>query len=221
MTALTNKTKLKTIQSTLNQWIAPHGYEVIDIELQTHQGIQLRIFIDRNYETHPLDESSLAPESIGLADVMTVNQVLHAPVAEGPTKEEALEELIDQLQLISPKSKNSASSYDLEISSPGVYRKLNSRQDFERFLGSRVRVVILQTSQDDPEKIRPGAKLQKTLVGILKQTTEQGFFLQIAEQKKKKHLAQQETQPLFIQWEKMSKANLDPDFTFTGESKNV
>lgn len=33
--------------------------------------------------------------------------------------------------------------YDLEVSSPGVYRPLTRREDYERFLGERVRVRTL------------------------------------------------------------------------------
>jgi len=51
--------------------------------------------------------------------------------------------------------------YTLEVSSPGVERKLSKPQEFERFVGKKVKVVLRQPVEN-----------QRTFVGALKDFAE-------------------------------------------------
>ena len=51
-----------------------------------------------------------------------------------------------------------SSHYTLEVSSPGVERKLKKWKDFERFQGQRIKVVLREPLDDVPESVPNLAK---------------------------------------------------------------
>jgi ribosome maturation factor RimP len=50
-----------------------------------------------------------------------------------------------------------SSEYTLEVSSPGVERKLKKWKDFERFQGQRIKVVLREPLDNVPESVKGGA----------------------------------------------------------------
>jgi ribosome maturation factor RimP len=63
-------------------------------------------------------------------------------------------------------------SYDLEVSSPGVERKLGKWKDWERFTGKKVKVA-LKVTQQDPAEV-------KNLDGRIVQVADKTITLEVA-----------------------------------------
>lgn len=99
-------------------------------------------------------------------------------------------------------------SYTLEVSSPGLDRKLNGPKDYERFVGS---LVKLQT--------REPIDGNRFFEGRLRQFADGKLTLQFErkagpkkKQKQKKQVEEPETPPLEIALSNIEKANLVPEF---------
>src|SRR5689334_4733847 len=101
----------------ISPWVAPLGYQIIHLEVQTHRQKVLRIFIDY------LD--SHGEKTIGIDDCVQVSR--------------ALDERLDQIPEIEATFRG---TYELEVSSPGVDRPLRSATDFTRFAGREVRIHV-------------------------------------------------------------------------------
>lgn len=95
------------------------GYELVHLEMQTHQGKTLRVFIDR------ADSREIAVETgpIGVEDCAKVSRALDEPLEAMPELDKAF-----------------GGAYELEISSPGVDRPLRKVRDFEKFSGRDARI---------------------------------------------------------------------------------
>ncbi|HIE47973.1 TPA: ribosome maturation factor RimP [Candidatus Bipolaricaulota bacterium] len=79
-------------------------------------------------------------------------------------------------------------SYHLEVSSPGLDRPLKRREDFERFIGSRIRVRLSEPVQG-----------RKNFRGEIVGCDEEGVSLRVEDKVYK------------IPFSSVAKANLDPD----------
>ena len=103
---------------------ASEGIEVVDVELVGGgRNRVLRIFIDRPpVAGQPVDPN--APQGVTLADCEFMSHQVGTVLD--------VEEVIP------------GGSYTLEVSSPGVERKLSKPREFERFLGQKVKVVLRQ-----------------------------------------------------------------------------
>jgi ribosome maturation factor RimP len=98
----------------ISKWVNPLGFRVIYLEFQSHRQKVLRIYIDHLQPTHV---------PIGIEDCVKVARALDAPLDEDPEMGAAFQ-----------------GGYELEVSSPGVYRPLRTAEDFERFKGQEVRI---------------------------------------------------------------------------------
>ncbi|MEX1099183.1 MAG: hypothetical protein WEB87_02085, partial [Bacteriovoracaceae bacterium] len=85
----------------------------------------------------------------------------------------------------------------LEVSSPGVYRKLKSEQHFESALGEQILVGTTSPLEDGalPKKFKGGKKIR----GVLKEYDNQKLILNV------------EGTQFEISLQDIKKANLDPD----------
>ena len=107
----------------------PEGIEIVDVQLLgAGRGRLLRIFIDRPLPGSPEPGSSelLAdrPHGVSHADCGFISQQVGT---------------ILDIEDVIP-----GDSYTLEVSSPGVERKLTKPRDFERFVGQKVKVALRQ-----------------------------------------------------------------------------
>jgi len=92
------------------------------------------------------------------------NQLLRVFIdkAEGVTHSDceqvsrALSELLDAAGLFSAE-------YTLEVSSPGVERKLRKREDYERFQGQKARIVVRHS---EVERLGKSRFVEGTLAGV-------------------------------------------------------
>jgi ribosome maturation factor RimP len=91
-------------------------------------------------------------------------------------------------------------SYVLEVSSPGLDRKLSRPADFERFSGSRLKVTT-----------RDAVNGNRHFVGRLESFHDGRLTLQLDGERKKSHAAENSPQQLEIELANVEKANLVPE----------
>lgn len=109
--------------------VAPLGYEIVHLEVQTGRGRTLRLFIDHlpRAEDDAISRGS-EPRRIGIEDCVKVSR--------------ALDEPLDQIAEVDQAF--SHASYELEVSSPGVDRPLRTARDYERFAGQEARIHVFR-----------------------------------------------------------------------------
>jgi len=97
----------------------PEGIEIVDVQLLgAGRGRLLRIFIDRPAAPDAPDR----PHGVSHADCEFISQQVGT---------------ILDIEDVIP-----GDSYTLEVSSPGLERKLSKAKDFERFVGQKAKVVL-------------------------------------------------------------------------------
>ncbi len=99
----------------------PEGIEVVDVELLgSGRARLLRIYIDRP-QANPAEDPD-RPHGVSHADCEFISQQVGT--------------ILDVEDVIP------GDSYTLEVSSPGLERKLSKTKDFERFVGHKVKVML-------------------------------------------------------------------------------
>lgn len=100
---------------------ASEGIEIVDVELLgAGRGRLLRIFIDRSSKA--AGASGESPHGVSHADCEFISQQVGT---------------ILDIEDVIP-----GDSYTLEVSSPGLERKLSKPKDFERFVGQKAKIVL-------------------------------------------------------------------------------
>jgi ribosome maturation factor RimP len=123
----------------------PEGIEVVEVQLLgAGRGRLLRIFIDRpmtNIAENPnlSDGASARPPGVSHADCEFISHQVGT---------------ILDIEDVIP-----GDSYTLEVSSPGLERKLSKPKDFERFMGQKAKVVLR-------EPVENQRRWEGTLAGI-------------------------------------------------------
>ena len=195
--------------------IAPLGYEIVTIELLTHKQKTLRLFID--FAETPKADAKGEVRGIGIEDCVKVARALDEPL-----------DLIPEVEAIFQ------STYELEVSSPGVDRPLRQAKDFERFKDRQVRVHTfrpLSAAEIGNAEYAAKNPKQKNFLGYLKGLDGERIALVLenssgdANSKNKKSKAKQKAKPhsptgteVFIPLVLVSKANLEPIFDFSNSS---
>ncbi len=196
----------------ISPWVAPLGYRIIHLEVQTHRQKILRIYIDHL-------ENSLGL-GIGIEDCVKVSK--------------ALDERLDQeaeVQALLP------GTYELEVSSPGVDRPLRTPLDFQRFASHSVRIHVFRPlTQEEIENTSYQQKnpRQKNFSGTLLGLQNNKVMLSVtdgdpaskSQGKKSKALKNAELTTnsveglqVAIPLPLISKANLEPQFDFEESTK--
>lgn len=187
----------------ITRLIAPLGYEVVHVEVQTHRQKTLRLFIDFA-ETPKADEKGEIP-GIGIEDCVKVTK--------------ALDEPLDQVSEIEGIFRG---AYELEVSSPGVDRPLRQKKDFERFVGRQIRLHTFRALSEDEignaEYFAHNSK-QKNFIGELQGLSGERVKLALGQMdsagsKKKKKVTEKARTEITIPFTLISKANLEPVFEF-------
>ncbi len=123
------------IRSTAQRVAASHGLDVVDLEF--HGGAKhrlLRVFIEKNAEERrKLAEAGAVPSAPEGADIL-------AGVTHGDCEafSRDLGTVLDVEDLIP------GGEYTLEVSSPGLDRRLHGLEDFRRFTGMLVKVQTFE-----------------------------------------------------------------------------
>lgn len=176
--------------------LAPLGYEVIHVEIQTHKNRTLRVYIDR---------LPAGGDLIGVEDCAQVSRAL-----------DGFLESSTEIQLFFK------GHYDLEVSSPGVFRPLRTAKDFTRFAGQEAKISLFrplnaqELNNDDYAQRNPK---QKNFSGKLLGFKNDRVLLEVLSGKPGKSHASLET--VTIPLEVISKANLEPQFDFADDERKT
>lgn len=186
---------LEEIRTAAQRVAASHGLDVVDLDYRAGRPRALCVYIEKNagQRSRLAADSELQPSG------------LQREQLSGVTHDDCTAFSRDFGTLLDVEDLIPGADYTLEVSSPGLDRKLRSLADFERFAGS---LVKLQT-------FSPVAG-NRHWQGRLTQVNDQTIMLDVSadkhKSKKKKGLAQADRQNVEIALANIEKANLVPEF---------
>lgn len=201
-----------SMQALLIEKLTPileaNGFELVHLEMQTHHGKVLRVYIDR---ADAREIETLGP--IGVEDCAKASRTLDEPL-------EALTEI----------DRAFGGAYELEVSSPGVDRPLRKARDFEKFSGRDARIYTFRplTAEElgnaDYQKRNPK---QKNFLGVLggvegspngtprvKLSISASMGVSAKGKKPGKKVETERKDEIYLPMSLISKANIEPDFDF-------
>ncbi|MGH9795633.1 MAG: ribosome maturation factor RimP [Candidatus Acidiferrales bacterium] len=123
---------LQKIREAAERVARSEGVEVVDVEWKVGRERFLRVSIDRPWQ----------PVEAG--DTLLTGQGHQQPAAQGGISHRECEAVSQQLSVILDVEDliPGAARYTLEVSSPGLDRKLAKPEDFERFAGRLARITL-------------------------------------------------------------------------------
>ncbi len=120
--------ELEKIRNAAERVARSEGLEIVDVEWKVGKQRFLRVYIDRPPSAPP-----------------TVAEAAQGPVSSGGISHRECEAVSQQLSVIlDVEDLVPGGPYTLEVSSPGLDRKLTKPADFERFTGRLARVTLEQ-----------------------------------------------------------------------------
>jgi len=133
---------LDQIRALAQRVAASHGLDVVEVEYQgAAKHRMLRIFIEKNAEQRARlaegNEQEPGGDGQGIADVASVVKVDHLA---GVTHDDCTAFSRDFGTVLDVEELVPGTEYTLEVSSPGLDRKLYTAADYERFQGSLVKL---------------------------------------------------------------------------------
>ncbi len=190
--------KTDEIRSMAERVAASYGMEVVDVEFQGNAKARtLRVFLEKTEaERAKLIAAATAEGADPLPKGVPVESL------SGVTHEDCANFASDFSNLLDVEDVVPGSEYTLEVSSPGLERKLTTASDFERFTGSLVKIKTAEPIQGNRQWQGRLAKFENDLLTLnLSAVKQRG--------KAKKAIAEESIQILRSQIEK---ANLVPEF---------
>jgi len=186
---------LDQIRSTAQRVAASHGLDVVEVEYQgAGKNRFLRVFIEKNAEERARLASQPESSSEDHAHPSNREQL------SGVTHDDCQAFSRDFGTLLDVEDLIPGDEYTLEVSSPGLDRKLHGAEDFRRFVGSLVKLRTI-------EPVAGNRHWQ----GRLTQVSDQAITIDLSalKQKGKSKKATQETTE--IEFSNIEKANLVPE----------
>lgn len=126
---------LDTIRASADRVAASHGLDVVDVEFSgggKHRA--LRIFVEKNAE----GRAALAQQAAENPEALPKG--IPAELLSGVTHEDCEHFARDFGTMLDVEDLVPGSEYTLEVSSPGLERKLRGPADFQRFTGSLIKL---------------------------------------------------------------------------------
>jgi len=128
--------QLDAIRSTAERVAGSYGLDVVDIEFQGGVKFRtLRVYIEKN----AAERAKLA-EAAAAGAVEDVPKGVPAELLSGVTHEDCAKFAQDFGTVLDVEDLIPGAEYTLEVSSPGLERKLNKAEDYTRFAGSLVKL---------------------------------------------------------------------------------
>jgi ribosome maturation factor RimP len=194
---------LDVVRSIAVRVAASHGLDVVEVEF--HGGAKhrlLRVFIEKNAQERARLAAMAAEQAAQTEDSLKLPEHASLDQLAGVTHEDCerfskdFGTVMDVEDLIS-----GTSTYTLEVSSPGLDRRLHRREDFERFRGSLVKV----------QTFTPVAGNRHWLGRIVDVSTTE-IVLELGEGKpRKKKAGVEEKKSVTLSLANIEKANLEPE----------
>ncbi|HTV08875.1 MAG TPA: ribosome maturation factor RimP [Candidatus Aquilonibacter sp.] len=192
---------LDTIRATADRVAASHGLEVVDVEFAgggKHRA--LRVFVEKN----AAGRAELAQHAAENAD--SLPKGVPVELLSGVTHEDCEHFARDFGTLLDVEDLVPGSEYTLEVSSPGLERKLRGPADFQRFNGS---LVKLQTFTSVASAAEGAGKPNRHFTGRLTAFDGQRLTLDLSAVKQKGKAKKTLTgQTVTIELANIEKANL-------------
>ena len=152
--------QLDAIRATAQRVAASHNLDLVDIEFQGGSKHRtLRIFVEKN----SLERAKLA-EAAASAEETDLPKGVPVELLSGVTHEDCATFAQDFGTVLDVEDLIPGAEYTLEVSSPGVERKLLKPEDFTRFQGS---LVKLQTFTAVDKNRQWQGRLTKFADGVL------------------------------------------------------
>jgi len=113
-----------------------HGLEVVDVEFGGGgKSRTLRVFVEKDAE-----ERKRLAERVAAGEVEDLPKGVPVELLSGVTHEDCAAFAVDFGTLLDVEDVVPGSEYTLEVSSPGLERRLSRAEEFERFRGSLVKL---------------------------------------------------------------------------------
>jgi ribosome maturation factor RimP len=130
---------LDKIRALADRVAASHGLEIVEVEyLGSPKHRALRIYIEKDAASRAKLAESSGSGELKLPEHVSVDQLAGITIDDCQVFSEDFGTVLDVEELVP------GADYTLEVSSPGLDRKLRGREDYERFAGS---LVKLRTSE--------------------------------------------------------------------------
>ncbi len=128
--------QLDAIRSTAERVAASHDLDVVDLEFQGGVKFRtLRVYIEKN----AVERAKLA-ELAAAGTVEDLPKGVSAEMLSGVTHEDCAKFATDFGTVLDVEDLIPGAEYTLEVSSPGLERKLSKAEDYVRFQGSLVKL---------------------------------------------------------------------------------
>ncbi|CAN5692484.1 hypothetical protein BH10ACI4_BH10ACI4_20050 [soil metagenome] len=134
--------QLDAIRSTADRVAASHDLDVVDLEFQGGVKFRtLRIYIEKNAaERAKLAELAAAEPVEGQEEVPQLPKGIPAEMLSGVTHEDCAKFAQDFGTVLDVEDLIPGAEYTLEVSSPGLERKMSKAEDYVRFTGSLIKI---------------------------------------------------------------------------------
>ena len=130
---------LDTIRATAERVAASHHLDVVDLEFQGGGKFRtLRVFIEKNAEERAKIRAKATAESA--EEDVTIPKGVPVETLSGVTHEDCAAFAQDFGTVLDVEDLMPGAEYTLEVSSPGLERKLHRPADYARFTGNLVKV---------------------------------------------------------------------------------
>ncbi|MGO9438797.1 MAG: ribosome maturation factor RimP [Terracidiphilus sp.] len=135
---------LDEIRAAAERAAASHGLDVVDVELSGRDKERiLRVTLEKNAEGRAKLKAAVAAGMEGLPERLLEGR-LSVEQLSGITHEDCAEFSRDFGVLLDVEDLVPGADYTLEVSSPGLDRKLSKPEEFKRFAGSLVKVQTFE-----------------------------------------------------------------------------
>ncbi len=132
------------IRAAAERAAASHGLDVVDVELSGRDKERiLRVTLEKNAEGRAKLKAAVAAGMEGLPERLLEGR-LSVEQLSGITHEDCAEFSRDFGVLLDVEDLVPGADYTLEVSSPGLDRKLSKPEEFKRFAGSLVKVQTFE-----------------------------------------------------------------------------
>ncbi len=182
---------VERVREIADRVAASSGLEVVEIEfLGGGKARMLRVFLDK-----PAAHADSTVES-------STGESAHAATQAGVTHEDCANFSREFGTILDVEDAVPDGSYTLEVSSPGLDRKLTKAADFSRFVGSRVKLMTRQPVNNNRHF---EGRLESFHDGRLT------LDLSVASKKSRKKMGAAADQKIEIEFANVEKANLVPE----------
>ena len=135
---------LDEIRGAATRAAASHGLDVVDVEFSGRDKDRiLRVTLEKNAEERAKLKAAVAAGKEGLPERLAQGR-MSVEHLSGITHEDCAEFSRDFSVLLDMEDLVPGAEYTLEVSSPGLDRKLSKPEEFQRFAGSLVKVQTFE-----------------------------------------------------------------------------